>query len=161
MATVIRDEMLLTLSAVNATPLDGSTTGRTYQVADRTKGQYVVLSEAADAVVVTMDGAGADGNSAVFTAWGYSRNGSAERIYHTVTATLGTAVAGTGRTWAEVFSGTDTHVTTIGVKDSAGAGNSMAKFALDTTGLRYLMFEPITFTGLTAITFHIREYGLK
>lgn len=161
MATVIRDEMILTLSAVDATPLDGSTTGRTYQAVDRTKGRYFVLSEAADAVVITMDGTGSDGNSAVFTIWGYSKNGGAERIYHTVTATLGTAVAGTGRTWAEVFSGTDTHITTVGVKDSAGAGNSVAKLALDTVGYEFLMFEPITFTGLTAITFHVREYGLK
>lgn len=159
MATIITKQMLLTLTAVDATPLDGSTTGRTYQAADKTIGTYVVLSEGADAVIVTMDGTGSDGDSAVFTIWGYSKDGPAERIYHTVTATLGTAVAGTGRTFAEQFSGTDTHVTTVGIKDSAGAGNSIAKIAFDTVGYQFLMFEATTFTTLTAITFHVREYG--
>lgn len=161
MSTVIRPEMLLTLTAVDSTPLDGSTSGRTYQATDRTTGQYVVLSEEADAIVITMDGTGSDGNSAVFTIWGYSRNGPAERIYHTVTGTLGTATAATGRTFADQFSGTDTHITTVAVKDSGADGNTIAKLALDPIGYRFLMFEPITFTGLTAITFHVREYGLK
>lgn len=160
-ATIIRRESEFALTAVDATPLDGSTTGRTYLSVDRIDSFSMVLTEEVDAVVVTMDGTGSDGDSAVFTIWGYSENGPAERIYHTVTATLGTAVAGTGRTFAEQFSGTDTHVTTVGVKDSAGAGNSIAKIAFDTTGLRRLMFEPITFTGLTTITFHVRKYGTK
>lgn len=159
MATIIRDELTITLTAVDATPLDGSTAGRTYQASDRTKGTYLVLSQEADAVVITMDGTGSDGNSAVFTIWGYNANGAAERIYHTVTGTLGTAIAATGRTFVEQFSGTDTHITTIGVKDSAGAGNSIAKLAFDTVGYKFLMFEAITFTGLTAVTFHVREYG--
>ncbi len=161
MATVIKKEMMLALTAVDATPLDGSTSGRTYKPSDRTGSYCVVLSEECDAVVITMDGTGSDGNSAVFTIWGYGRSGPDERIYHTVTATLGTAVAGTGRTYADEISGTDTHITTIGIKDSAGAGNSIAKIAFDAVGYRFLMFEPITFTGLTAITFHVRDYGTK
>lgn len=160
-ATTIKREQSLVLTAVDATPLDGSTTGRTYKSSDRTSAYSVVMTKDVDVVIVTIDGTGSDGDSAVFTIWGYSENGAADRIYHTVTATLGTAVADTGRTWVEQFSGTDTHITTVGIKDSAGAGNSKAKIALDTTGLKFLMFEPITFTGLTTITVHIRKYGTR
>lgn len=160
-ATHIRGERTLTLTAVDATPLDGSTASRTYQASDRTAEYCLTLYEEADAVEITVDGTGSDGHSAIFTIWGYSVNGAADRIYHTVTATLGTAVAGTSRTWVEQFSGTDTHATTIGIKDSGAGGNTKAKIYLDTTGLKYLMFEPITFTTLTTITIHMREYGYK
>ncbi len=167
MATIIRNDRVLTLSAVDATPLDGTTSGRTYQAKDRVKihtsgtGACVALDEETDAVTITMDGKGADGNSAVFSIFGYGEDGPAERIYHTVTGTLGTAVAGTSRLWVEEFSGTATHTKTVGITDSGAAGNSMAKIAFDTTGLRFLYFEPITFSTLTAITFHIREWGSK
>lgn len=160
-ATSIRADKTLSISAVDATPLDGSTTGRTYQAADRTAAYCIVLNEEADAVIITIDGTGADGNSAVFNIYGYGADGGADRIYHTVTATLGTAVAGTSRLFADQISGTDTHVTTVAVRDSGANGNTRAKIALDTTGLKYLMFEATTFTTLTVITFHVREYGLK
>ncbi len=162
MATIIRPMRVLTLTAVDGTPLDGSTAGRTYKASDRLALYTVALDEETDAVTITMDGTGADGNSAVFSIFGYGKNGSAERIYHTVTGTLGTAVApGTGRLWAEVFSGTDVHTKTVGITDSLAAGNSMAKIAFDTTGLRFLYFEPKTFNTLSAIAFHIREWGSK
>ena len=167
MATIIRNDRVLTLSAVDATPLDGTTSGRTYQAKDRVKihtsgtGACVALDEETDAVTITMDGTGANGNSAVFNIYGYGLDGSAERIYHTVTGTLGLAVAGTGKVWAEQFSGTATHIKTIGITDSGAGGDTMAKITFDTTGLRYLYFEPITFSTLTAITFHIREWGSK
>jgi len=161
MATIIRKDRVLTLTAVDATPLDGSTAGRTYQASDRPEKYSVALDEETDAVTIKMDGTGADGNSAVFNIFGYGKDSPAERIYHTVTGTLGTAVAGTGRLFAEVFAGTTTHTKTIGITDSVAAGNSVAKIAFDTTGVRFLVFEPITFTTLTAITFHIREWGSK
>jgi len=160
-ATVQRGERTVTMTAVDSTPLDGSSTSRTYQAADRTVAYCVVLAEETDYVVVTAVGTGSDNNSAVFTLWGYGVDGDAERIYHTVTATLGTAVAGSGKLYVDYFNGTDTHTTTIAVKDSGSNGNTRAKFYLETAGLRHLMFEPTTFTTLTAITFHVREFGYK
>ncbi|KKM01002.1 hypothetical protein LCGC14_1798770 [marine sediment metagenome] len=172
MATIIRKTKVLTFTAVDAVPLDGSTTDRTYQAKDRevhaavirtaqSVTPYITLDEETDAVTIVIDGTGADGNTAVFSIYGYGEDGPAERIYHTVTATLGTAVAGSSRKWAEVFSGTSTHTKTIGITDSVAAGNSMAKISFDTTGLRYLYFEPKTFTTLTTIAFHVREWGSK
>lgn len=168
MATIMKSERTFTLSAEEAEPLDGSAAGRTYQGKDRPADYSFTLNEETDAVTIMMDGTGSDGDSAVFNILGYglgvldNRNPSpAERIYHAVTATLGAAVAGTGKYFAEHFTGTSTHVKTVGITDSALAGNSVAKIAFDTTGLRFLVFEPITFNTLTAITFHIREWGTK
>ena len=162
MATIIRPERTITLTAVDATPLDGSTANRTYKPADRTAANSIRFGEEVDSVIITMDGTGADGNSAVFSLWGYhEENGFAHRIYHTATATLGTAVHSTGRVWAEIFAGTDTHVKTVGLTDSGAAGNSIAKLLIDKMDYRFLMFEPTTFTTLTAITFHVREIGTK
>jgi len=162
----------LTFTAVDAAPLDGSTTGRTYQAKDREVHAavilaaqnitpYITIDEETDSVTITIDGTGADGNTAVFNIYGYGEDGPAERIYHTVTTTLGTAVAGTGRLYAEEIAGTDVHTGVIGIQDRELNSNSMAKVTFDTRGLRYLYFEPTTFTTLTALTFHIREWGSK
>jgi len=159
MATIIRQERALSFAAVDATPLDGTTSGRTFQPGDRLESACIPLDEETDAVTITMDGTGSDGNTAVFNIYGYGLNGPAERIYHTVTATLGTGVAGTGKLYVDTISGTDTHTSTIGIKDSGS--NTVAKVSFDTSGMRYLYFEPTTFTTLTAITFHVREWGNK
>ena len=161
MATIIRKVRSLSFSAVDATALDGSTAGQTYQYTDRLVSACIRLDEETDAVTICMDGTGSDGHLAIFNIYGYGEDGPAERIYHTVTATLGTAVAGTGKLYAEQFSGTDTHTSTIGIKDSGAAGNTVAKVSFDTSGLRYLYFDPVTFTSLTAVTFHVREWGNK
>jgi len=172
MATIIRKTKVLTFTAVDAVPLDGSTTGRTYQAKDRevhaavirtaqSVTPYITIDEETDYVTIAIDGTGADGNTAVFNIYGYGEDGDAERIYHTVTATLGTAVAGSGRLFAEEIAGTDVHTGTIGIQDRELNSNSMAKFTFETRGLRYLYFEPTTFTTLTALTFHIREWGNK
>ena len=161
MATIIRDVRSLSFSAVDGSALDGLTAGQTYQAGDRLETACVRLDEETDAVTIVIDGTGADGDLAIFNIYGYGEDGPAERIYHTVTATLGTAVAGTGKLYAEEISGTDVHSSTIGVKDSAAAGNTVAKVSFDTSGLRNLYFEPTTFTNLTAITFHVREWGNK
>ena len=159
MATIIRKLRSLSFTAVDSTPLDGTTSGRTYQSGDRLASACIPLDQETDAVTIIMDGTGSDGHLAIFNIYGYGLNGPAERIYHTVTATLGTAIAGTGKLYAEQFSGTDVHTSTIGIKDSGAAGNTVAKVSFDTSGLRYLYFEPETFTNLTAITFHVREWG--
>lgn len=172
MATIIRKTHLLTFTAYDAVPLDGSTTGRTYQAADREVHAvvirtaqnitpYIVLDEETDYVTITIDGKGSDGNSAVFNIYGYGLDGDAERIYHTVTATLGTAVAGSGRLFAEEIAGTDVHTGTIGIQDRELNSNSMAKITFETRGLRFLYFEPESFSTLTALTFHIRVWGAK
>lgn len=167
MATTIRQIRKVTFTGTDSTPLNGTSAGRTYQPSDRLEvqasgtGACVPLDEETDAVTIVMDGVGADGDLAIFNIYGYGENGPAERIYYTVTGTLGAAVAGTGKLYAEEFSGTDVHSSTVGIKDSGSAGNTMAKISFDTSGLRYLYFEPTTFTTLTAITFHIREWGNK
>lgn len=164
MATIIRQMRSLTFTTTataDGTVLDGSAAGLTYQAKDRLASACVRLDEETDSVTITIDGTGADGNTAAFNIYGYGENGPAERIYHTVTATLGTAVAGTGKCYAEEIAGTDVHTGVIGIQDRELNSNSMAKFTFDTRGLRYLYFEPITFTTLTAMTFHIREWGTK
>lgn len=166
MATIIRKDRVFTLT-VDGTPLDGTTAGLTYQASDRlitptaATGYCLPLDEETDAVTITMDGLGANGDYAVFNIYGYGLNGPAERMYHTVTGTLGTAVAGTSKKWAEQFSGTAVHTKTIGITDSGAGGNTMAKISFDTTGLRFLYFEATNFSTLTAITFHVREWGSK
>ena len=161
MATIIRKVRSLSFTGTDATALDGETTGQTYQAGDRLVSACIPLDEETDAVTIVIDGTGSDGHLAIFNIYGYGEDGPAERIYHSVTATLGTAVAGTGKLYAEEIDGTDVHSSTIGVKDSAAAGNTVAKVSFDTSGLRYLYFEPTTFTNLTAITFHVREWGNK
>ncbi len=171
MATIIRQTRVLTFTAA-VTGLDGTTAGLTYQAKDRLTQEAVIraaqgispcirLDEETDAVTIVIDGKGANGNSAVFSIFGYGEDGPAERIYYTVTATLGAAVAGTGKVWADQIAGTAVHTKTIGITDTGADGETMAKIAFDTTGLRYLYFEPTTFTTLTALTFHIREWGSK
>lgn len=170
MATIIRQIRELSFAGVDATPYDGTTSGLTYQPGDRTitqvtdvsvglTGACVPLDEETDAVIITMSGTGSDGNSAVFHIHGYGENSPMERIYNEVTATLGTAVAGTGQLYVDTFDGTDLHTETIGIYDSGD--NAVCKIKFDTQGLRYLYFEPKTFTTLTAVKFYIREVGQK
>ena len=164
-------ERILTLNAVDATPLDGSSANRTYLRADRVAEYTVALGQTVDAVEIFADCAGSDGNTALFNLYGYPfagvkpnplrpEIGPALKIFDAVTATLGTAVAGTSRLFVEHFTGTDLHTKTIGLFDNALGGNSIAKMALDTRGLWALYFEPETFTTLTDIRFHIRTLEL-
>ncbi len=105
-------EKILTLTAVDATPLDGSTGGRTYLRGDAVSTYLVGLGQTVDAVEIFADCAGSDGNTALFNIYGYpfagvepnpSRPeiGPALKIFDAVTATLGTAVAGTSRLFVE------------------------------------------------------------
>ena len=167
MATILRKVRELDFTAVDATPLDGTTSGITYQPTDRLTTACVPLDEETDAVIITMSGTGSDGNSCVFHLYGYGLDnledgltgGPAEAIYNTVTATLGSAVAGTSQLYVDTISGTDLHTSTIGVYDSGN--DRVCKLKFDTQGLKYLYFEPITFTTLTAVKFIIREVGEK
>ena len=159
MATIQRPIREIAFTAVDATPLNGTTAGRTYQGSDKLQAACVKLPEEVDAVIITMSGTGSNGNTCVFHVYGYGYGSKApaERIYNTVTATLGTAVAGTGQLYVDTLSGTDVHTTTLGIYDSGN--NSVCKLKIDTQGLEYLYFEPITFTTLTGIKFLIREVG--
>ncbi len=163
MGLKILEETLLTLTAVDATPLDGTTAGRTYLAPDRVKTYSVALDQGTDAVEIIADAAGSDGNTALFNLYGYGKPsptkreiGPALKIFDAVTATLGTAIAGSSRLFVEHFTGLDLHTKTIGLYDNALGGNSIAKMAFDTRGLAFLYFEPQTFTTLTDIKFHIR-----
>lgn len=159
MATIIRDVRALSFSTTDATLLDGTTAGQTYQPGDRLKTACVRLDEETDAVIITISGTGSDGNTVKFNLYGYGEDSPAERIYEAVTATLGTAVAGTGQLYADTILGTDCHTSTIGIYDSGD--NAVCKMKFDTQGLRYLYFEPETFTTLTAVKFLVREVGQK
>jgi len=103
-----------------------------------------------------MSGTGSDGNSAVFKIWGYAADGPAKLIY-SGTGTLGTAVAGTSKLFADTFTESETHVTSTTVVDSAA--NRVASIYFDAVGYAFLVFEAITFTTLTAVEFHVHELG--
>lgn len=157
MSTIIRQAKILPITAVDATPLDGTTAGRTYQSGSFVTTYAVPLDAETDAVIISISGTGSDGNTVAFHIYGAGIGSPIERIYHTVTATLGTGVAGTGQLFADTISGTDVHTSTVGVYDSGN--NTVCKIKFDTQGLRCLYFEPITFTTLTAVKFIVREVG--
>ena len=158
-ATTIRGEKVLAISAVDATPLDGTTSGLQYISGDRVTAYSVRLSERCDAVSVKAYCAGSDGGTAVFKIWGYSSDGPAELIY-SGTGTVGTAVFSTGNLWIDTFTAAGTnHIASVSVRDSGN--NRICKLNADTTGYRDLMFEATVFTNVTAINFQVREYGYK
>jgi hypothetical protein len=157
MATIIRKERALALSAVDATALDGTTAGQTYQADDRLATACVSLEKDTDAVIIYITGTGSANNSMVFNIYGYGEDGPAERILISATATLGTAIPETSKLYADTIVGTDYHTSTVGIFDSGN--NTICKIKFDTQGLRHLYFEPTTFTTMTACTFHVREVG--
>lgn len=157
--TLIERMETLTLSAVDGTPLDGSTASRTYLATDRLVIYSVPITEGADAVEIiaysTVDDTAND--TAVINIYGYSVNGPALKIYDACTFTLGTAVAPDSGLYAGVASGTDLHTTTVGVADSVD--NGITKLSFDTTGLKYLYFEPETFNNIGNFIIQVRQYG--
>ncbi len=161
MSTIIRQVRTLAFAAVDATPLDGSTAGRTYQQNDKLSTALVPLDEETDAVIIYVSGTGSANNTVLFHLYGYGRgvDAPAERILNSVTATLGSAVSGTGQLYADTIAGTDWHTSSVGIFDSGN--NTVCKIKLDTQGLEFLYFEPVTFTTLTAVKFHVREVGQK
>jgi len=159
--TLIAKKQTLLLSAVDATILDGTTAGRTYQPADRVGAYTVILAEQCDAVEIHLwsDGAATANDTAKINVYGYGADGPAMRIYEATTVTLGTAVSGVGGLYVDTISGTDKHVTTVAVSDSAD--NTVAKLTFDTIGYKYLYFEPETFTGITSCVVEVRQYGFN
>ena len=161
-ATYILKEDTLTLAAVDATPLDGSTADRTYLPADRDPNFLIPLSTRTDAVDLyvysTSAQSGADGNSVILNIYGYGDAGPTVPIYVTTTFTLGTATSpGTGK-YADTVSGTDVYTKTVGIADSGN--NRLGIVTIETTGLSGLYVEPNTFTGVTGCVVVIRQYGL-
>ncbi len=159
MATTHRAERLITCPAVVGTALDGTTTGFTYQPGDigPTSAYLLDLNQDTDAVIITISGTGSNNNTIAFNIWGYGVDTPAESIYILATAILGTAVAGSSQLYVDTITGTDKHTSTVGIYDSGS--NRVCKLKLDTQGLKYLYFEPTTFTTLTACKFHVREAG--
>ncbi len=159
--TIILNVETLILAAVDATPLDGSTSARTYLSTDRLALYSATLTEKTDAVEIIAYSTGADtaDDTALINIYGYSRNGPAVKIYDACTFTLGTATAPDSGLYAGIASGTDLHSTTVNVSDSVD--NGIVKITFDTVGLRYLYFEPETFTGITNFIVQVRSYGFK
>lgn len=160
-ATLIGSEQILEITAVDATILDGTTTDRTYMATDRLIKYSVILSEGADAVEIYVYSTGDDtaGDTAKINVYGYSKLGPALRIYEAATFTLGTAVAPGSGLYADTVSGTDKHTTEVNVADSGD--NAIVKIMIDTVGLKYLYFEPETFTGISNVFIVVRQYGFK
>ena len=156
MATIQRAQQEVTLSAA-VTVLDGTTTGYTYQFSDKPTVGVIELEQDTDAVIITISGTGSANNACVFNMLGYGVDTPAERIYTTVTATLGTAVAGTSQLYADTILGTDYNTQTVGIYDSGN--NAVCKMVIDTSGIKYLLFELVSFTTMTAVKFHVREVG--
>jgi uncharacterized protein (UPF0333 family) len=159
--TWVRADDTLTIAAVDATLLDGTTSGQTFMASDRLTTYSVLLDEFTDAVEIHFYSTGSDtaNDTAKVNIYGYSADGPAVRIYEATTVTLGTAVSPDEGLYADAISGTDKHITTVNVKDEAA--NTVAKMTIDTVGLKYLYFEPETFTGITNLIVKVRQYGAK
>lgn len=157
--TAIMKDAVLTLSAVDATPLDGTTANRTWMPSDRVTAYSVRLDKRTDAVEVHVysNGAATANDSALINIYAYGEDGPAMRVYDACTFTLGTAVAPGSGLYADTISGTDYHVTNVTVADSGN--NAIAKLQFDTIGYRNLYFEPETFTGITSAVVLVRQYG--
>ncbi len=158
-ATVVSSIQSLIFPAVDATPLDGATAGRTFQATDRNNDQCITLTGNTDAINVIAWAEGADGDSAIFNVYLYGPTGAAQRVFHTVTATLGTATQSLSAKYVESFVGTDTHAPGVGISDSGT--NTVCSFRLDVEGAQWVKFEPVTFTALTRITFEVRSFGYE
>jgi len=158
-ATWIVEDQTLTISAVDATILDGTSTSRTYMASDRVSTYSVHIDDRADWVEVHLysTGSDTDGDSAKINIYGYGKDGPAMRIYEATTFTLGTAVAPGSGLYADTISGTDKHTETVEVADSAS--NTICKLKIDMAGLQWLYFEPETFTGITNVIIQVRSYG--
>lgn len=160
-ATWIVEDQTLTISAVDATILDGTTSNRTYMAGDRVSTYSVHIDPRTDWVEVHLYSTGghtAD-DTALINIYGYGKNGPAMRIYEAATFTLGTAVSPGPGLYADTISGTDKHTETVEVADSAD--NTVCKLKIDTAGLQWLYFEPETFTGITNVIIKVRSYGFR
>lgn len=159
--TWIVEDQTLTITAVDSTILDGTTSGRTYMAADRVSTYSVPIDDRTDWVEIHLYSTGGDtaDDSAKINIYGYGKNGPAVRIYEAVTFTLGTAVAPDSGLYADTISGTDKHTETVEVADSGD--NTVCRLKIDTAGLRWLYFEPETFTGITNVIIKIRSYGFE
>ncbi len=160
-STWVNVDQTLTLAAVDATILDGTTSGRTYMASDRVSTYSFRIDERTDFVEVHFYSTGGDtaDDTALVNIYGYGSTGPAMRVYEATTVTLGTAVApGTGL-YADTISGTDKHNGTISVTDESA--NTVAKLKIPTIGLQWLYFEPETFTGITNLIVVVRSYGNK
>jgi hypothetical protein len=159
--TWIVEDQTLTITAVDGTILDGTTSGRTYMAADRVALYSVPIDDRTDWVEIHLYSTGSDtaDDTAKINIYGYGKNGPAMRIYEATTFTLGTAVSPGSGLYADTISGTDKHTETVEVADSGD--NTVCKLKIDTAGLRWLYFEPETFTGITNVIIKIRSYGFK
>lgn len=159
--TWIVEDQSLTISAVDATILDGTTTNQTYMATDRVAAYSVHIDDRTDWVEIHLYSTGSDtaDDSAKINIYGYGKDGPAMRIYEAVTFTLGTAVAPDSGLYADTISGTDKHTETVEVADSGD--NTVCRLKIDTAGLQWLYFEPETFTGITNVIIQIRSYGFE
>ena len=158
MGTHIQKDRTLTFTEADATPLDGTTTGRTFQADDRVATQSLIMSERCDKVAIDANLTGTDGNTVDFKIYGYSADGPAKLIY-SGTATAGTAISGTDKLYADTFTAQTAGIWPEAITIVDSAANRVASLVFDTRGVKYLVIEPGTFTTATSITFRIREYG--
>lgn len=170
MGTIAVTHEKVTCSAVNAAPMDGITAGRLY-TDYATGNQVVILSDpgviksSLDHVSIASIGVGAANDTAVFDMFGVPDDFNSDQLSPAeligrITATLGTALDPDGnRYFDSLVIGVSYHPLTIGFQDVGN--NRICRMVLDGIGYRKLVFQPITFTGLTSISFIVREFGLK
>ena len=157
MSTTISKEEILSVTAA-VVPLDGYSTDRTFQYTDRRVENCIQIGSECDSVEITISGTGSRANSCGFNIYGYVNAGPALRILKSGTATLGRAIAGEGQLFAGSIDGKECHTEDVGIHDSGG--DSIAKMVFDTQGHKYLYFELVSLTKMTAVKFRVRKMGL-
>lgn len=136
-------ESLRTAVIADDTPLDGTTTGYTYQFSDKpaTAKGVETTHNRVEIIIYGIDANTADGNDATvnFKIWAWRERGPARLVY-SGTATLGTAKASSTEYYTDTISGTSYWITSVEVIDADGS-NRAASLAFDLQGHKYLHFE--------------------
>ncbi len=156
----------------SASPMDGTSPTHTYSQADAVASHIIFLSDRADEVEIigfsTASTGGTEGNdhvqnglNAVFSIFGYSKNGPAISIASRASFTIGIASVGT-----DVSSGTYANniqsggVNYIDAEDSLSSiVNGIGSLEINIPGLKFLVFDPVQFSGLSNFTIQVREFG--
>lgn len=170
MGTTAATHAKITCSEVNAAPMNGTTVGRLFT--DYDTGNKIITLSDSEVIKSSMDhasiisvGVGNAGDTAVFDLFGapadFNRDQlSPAELIGQVTATLGTALDPDGNRYVDsMVIAVPHHPLTIGVIDVGQ--NRICRLVLDIIGYKKLVFQPITFTNLTSISFILREFGSK
>lgn len=158
-----KKERILEISAVTSQVLDGTTASGTWAAADRESGKEFRLNKSTDVVDLyfyVYDASETAADTILMNIYGYVESGPSLPIYDACTLTLGTGISPNDGLYIKTASGTSTHTKSITVTNS-GTTAGVVIISFDTTGLYGLYFEAETFTGVTAVTVIVHEYGFS